>query len=663
MMAYQMIQNDLGTKLQRHCEQTLGRYITMATDIISKRHISNDSHLCNTDPGMLLIDNICCIIGRCYYDGIGTIKDKEKALEWWHKGAETFTTTTTAEEDNMTMRSSKCNGWCALAIGFVLEDIPLRIKWLTKSMESGNTLAAQQLANIYKEGIVGGLEKDEKKALELLKWSAEQSLLPSHQWISYAPFLLALWYYLGRCTSKCYGEALKWLTIASNQPNSIGESECYIGWIYENGGYGIEKDAKLAFQWMLRSAEQNYDKGLFGIGRYYRDGIGTSIDYLAAIEWWKKASRHHESNGDADTNIGLAYTMGNGVEKDEKEAAKWYLKGAHRGHAIAQYNLSICYRHGRNGIEKDERLAFEWMLRSAQQNNASAVTEIGNYYRDGIGTPIDYLKAFEWESLTRSRPHERNGNADNLIGCAYEYVVKDDKEAMKWYLKGAQRGSPAAQYNSAVCYRNGKGIDKNEVKSFEWMLRSAQQNYAIAFYSIAMFYENGIGTSSNYPKYVEWIKKALQHPLADHIAKPLACLQCSCSLPKPIEDTSELITSLIVGELSAPTMPIEWWNEMRALHFEFGGRLGRRSQYYYGERYIHPQYDGSNAAVYVARIRRPLSDMKIGRHNNGVSGGSDRNTFEEYPLVAKCIFNYDGQAQTTRTLMVNLCQLRQLSVG
>jgi TPR repeat protein len=122
----------------------------------------------------------------------------------------------------------------AFAISGSSEDITLRVGWLTTSMEYGNTLAAQQLAHIYRRGL-GRLEKGEKQAFGLMKWSAEQSLLPAHSMptcISNTPLELGTWYYHGICIPKDYREALKWFTIASNQPNSNGQSEYNICLIY-----------------------------------------------------------------------------------------------------------------------------------------------------------------------------------------------------------------------------------------------------------------------------------------------------------------------------------------------------------------------------------------------------------------------------------------------
>jgi hypothetical protein len=56
-----------GDQLQRHCEQTLGNYVRCGTEITSNSHTSD----------IAMVDNICDIIGRCYYDGIGAKDDKK----------------------------------------------------------------------------------------------------------------------------------------------------------------------------------------------------------------------------------------------------------------------------------------------------------------------------------------------------------------------------------------------------------------------------------------------------------------------------------------------------------------------------------------------------------------------------------------------------------
>ena len=63
--------------------------------------------------------------------------------------------------------------------------------------------------------------------------------------------------------------------------------------------------------------------------------------------------------------------MGRGVEKDLKEAAKWYRKAAEQGHAYGQYNLGDMYENGK-GVEKDRDEARKWYGKAAAQGHEEA---------------------------------------------------------------------------------------------------------------------------------------------------------------------------------------------------------------------------------------------------------------------------------------------------
>ena len=47
--------------------------------------------------------------------------------------------------------------------------------------------------------------------------------------------------------------------------------------------------------------------------------------------------------GEAQCKLGGCYCYGEGVEKDEAEAVKWYRKAAEQGRSAAQCNLGSCY--------------------------------------------------------------------------------------------------------------------------------------------------------------------------------------------------------------------------------------------------------------------------------------------------------------------------------
>ena len=63
----------------------------------------------------------------------------------------------------------------------------------------------------------------------------------------------------------------------------------------------------------------------------------------------------------AQSNLGIMYYNGLGVEQDYDQAAAWYRKAADQGDAVAQYNLGYSYDEG-EGVEKDTVQAPYFLL-------------------------------------------------------------------------------------------------------------------------------------------------------------------------------------------------------------------------------------------------------------------------------------------------------------
>ena len=56
------------------------------------------------------------------------------------------------------------------------------------------------------------------------------------------------------------------------------------------------------------------------------------------------------------------------MEKDYKEAVKWFTKSAEQGNQFGQCNLGNCY-YECTGVEKDLGEAVKWYTKSAEQGN------------------------------------------------------------------------------------------------------------------------------------------------------------------------------------------------------------------------------------------------------------------------------------------------------
>ena len=74
------------------------------------------------------------------------------------------------------------------------------------------------------------------------------------------------------------------------------------------------------------------------------------------FEYWKKLSQ--TGDAEAQNNLGLMYYGGNGTEKDEELALKYFQLAAEQGHADAQENLRLL----------QEVIAVEKVLNKRSQN-------------------------------------------------------------------------------------------------------------------------------------------------------------------------------------------------------------------------------------------------------------------------------------------------------
>ncbi|HSI61657.1 MAG TPA: tetratricopeptide repeat protein, partial [Candidatus Saccharimonadia bacterium] len=88
--------------------------------------------------------------------------------------------------------------------------------------------------------------------------------------------------------------------------------------------------------------------------------------------WVRKAA--DQGFAPAQSNLGVLYRNGDGVTRDDAQAAAWYQKAAQQGNAVAQYNLACCYEDG-IGVPKDLIEAFR--LYALAEKNGDRVAQVG----------------------------------------------------------------------------------------------------------------------------------------------------------------------------------------------------------------------------------------------------------------------------------------------
>jgi TPR repeat protein len=67
----------------------------------------------------------------------------------------------------------------------------------------------------------------------------------------------------------------------------------------------------------------------------------------------------------------MMYAAGQGVEMDQKEAAKWFEKAAEDEHPHAMFKIAERYEKG-NGVSKDPEKAMMWYRKAAETGYAKS---------------------------------------------------------------------------------------------------------------------------------------------------------------------------------------------------------------------------------------------------------------------------------------------------
>ena len=156
----------------------------------------------------------------------------------------------------------------------------------------------------------------------------------------------------------------------------------------------------------LKAAEtgDTHEQGIAynNLGAFHYSERSGHQDQKKSLEYYKKAATCGEIA--AFSNLGYAYLYGNGTDIDYEKAYYYFSQGALGGMPEAMYKLGDMFRYGYY-VEKDENMAriayikAERMLDNDQGYfipcTGKVYLRLGDMYFEGIGTAVDYDRAYE----------------------------------------------------------------------------------------------------------------------------------------------------------------------------------------------------------------------------------------------------------------------------
>ncbi|KAM4739983.1 protein sel-1 homolog 3 [Anableps anableps] len=218
-------------------------------------------------------------------------------------------------------------------------------------------------------------------------------------------------------------------------------------------------------------------------GYYSNVGSQSSID-RSRIHEYKQYTPHFIYLGNEEDLNTLT---------DESSDAFQYLQfQAERGDLESQRRLGTMLYWGQNGVSKDIANAVKWFEKSAMQmKDPAAVYDYSILLMKGQGVKRNYTQGFQ---LLKKAAAMGSINALNGLGWYHGIVLKDHRNAAKYFEQAALNGSDDGMFNLGIYHLTGENPDKpwrNESAAFEQFLNASRFGHVAASVEAAWYLSTG----------------------------------------------------------------------------------------------------------------------------------------------------------------------------
>ncbi|MDD5716676.1 MAG: TolC family outer membrane protein [Sulfuricurvum sp.] len=184
----------------------------------------------------------------------------------------------------------------------------------------------------------------------------------------------------------------------------------------------VTDNARLAFEWYAKGANQGDLQSMEVLSQMYSLGIGVAQDRIQG-EYWKKASMETlrvVDRNDSQYDEAMAYTRSDRSGQSKKKGYRLLLKMARSGHVKAQFALGQMYASG-TGIPKNRHKGAIWYRQAARNGYEPAYPIVAQRYRK----KHDHRRAEYWEQKAaesaKTEKSEPSKDRENL-SCGQECI-------------------------------------------------------------------------------------------------------------------------------------------------------------------------------------------------------------------------------------------------
>ena len=259
--------------------------------------------------------------------------------------------------------------------------------------------------------------------------------------------------------------ALEWLEKSAAQNNATAMN--YLGVIYGEGKI-VPRDFKKAVYWREKAAENASAAEKYALATAFIYGYMLPSDAKKAREWLEKAAL--DGNMDAANQlVSISRNAG-----DKEAVRRWnevksnaQLKLAAAGDVSAMFEVYRKYLTGRGGFYKSVPKAIYWLRRAAESGHRTAAETLANMHLSGRYVGRD----FDAGIAILAKLAETDANMAIRIADIYaaEGENRDPKKAGLWLEKADfERLSAANKIRVIWKYWAGAGVAKNPEKAAEY---------------------------------------------------------------------------------------------------------------------------------------------------------------------------------------------------
>ena len=343
-----------------------------------------------------------------------------------------------------------------------LEDFQKAEQFLLNESRSGNVLAIQDLGKLYSTDKLG--EKDEKKSFSFYEEAFQgfMEIEPDSDFMfPYEP--------------KFDGQIMKPVNMRSYVWYRTGKMQCY--------GLGTEQNYEKAFQWFLKSAQEDNKFAQYSLANLCYYGTGVEKDLPQAFLWYQKSSSQGQPY--ASYAVAQLYDKGEYVSKNAETAQGYYkvallgflkLENKDQADDNLYYKLGSMFKNGL-GTEADISKAIDYFKRSAEMNNKNGLYEYGKTLIQGKYIEADLNKGLE---CIEKAMKLKNSNAKRFFALEYisgEYFSQDIEKGLFMLTECADKGDSFACFQLGQFYLKGEIVTQDLERAEKYLLLAEDNEF------------------------------------------------------------------------------------------------------------------------------------------------------------------------------------------